>query len=792
MTHSNHPDRSQIIAYVACDLSAEIASEVETHLEGCDQCMELLIDAVDRGIGPKWLEERLDALAADGQQFQQWAEDSSTARTIADGRGSNHTFAGVPGLSGQMAAEPDASEGDELSSDRAGPAEAFRRQRTDQGWLDELSAIEPPSELGRYRVGRKLGQGGMGAVFEATDQVTGRPVAMKFVQGVGLEGNCRNRVLNEARAMARLSHHHIVSVLDVLTYDDQPVLVIERVDGVSLDRWQAKRMICSRWAAELVRKLALAIHHAHDQGVVHRDLKPSNVLLVGGHSQRPDTTPLPSLEPKVTDFGISRILDQLTQQTRAGELLGTPAYMAPEMIEGQTETDISDSDFEPELRRSSPKYSSAIDIYGLGVILYELLTGRPPFTSTDPVITLALVRDADPITPRALRPELPVDIETICLKCLEKQPGRRYGSALALATDLAAFLEDRPVHARPLGPLGRMARWSRRNRVGVAAVVTLLTASIGSVAFAMSQRGDRGEADRLITLANFSILHATEKEQRAQDAWRQFFNSYGVILDVLDPVGDHANEESLTRLRETEAREMIVRRVGEHWSQAAIAVSMNLADIQSLHRILSLESRLNKLVLSEETAHLLLARVKPHLDRLERESPDSVPVLKLQMGFLEWQYLRHTLQGNWECVYELLLGTTPLVRRLLELVPDNEELLHAGIQTQHNLAMAAHRLGREETGRAATSYLLELHRKLNQDWASDGRMRLALVDRLLDVVRFFNPLIGHAASQGLLIEARQMLDEPLPDELANEQQDALRRVDQQFQRLDELLGEYPE
>ncbi|TVP97749.1 MAG: hypothetical protein EA381_14170 [Planctomycetaceae bacterium] len=779
MTHSNHPDQSLINGYVACELPAEIAAEIEAHLAGCDRCLELLIDAVDRGVSPKWLQERLDALAAHDQPFRQVSVGSSTYGTSAD--------------AGFLAGELRVPGVGETPSDRAGPEKPFSRQGTNESWLDDLSANRPLSEVGRYRVGRKLGQGGMGVVFEATDRVTGRPVAMKFVQGLGPGVAWRNRVLNEARAMARLSHPHIVSVLDVLVHDDRPVLVMERVDGVSLDRWQAKRMISSRWAAELVRKLALAIHHAHDHGVVHRDLKPSNVLLVGSDLQQPDTAALPSLEPKVTDFGVSRILDRLTQQTHAGELLGTPAYMAPEMIDGQTAAVFPEPDFEPEQRRPSLQFSSAIDIYGLGTILYELLTGRPPFTSTDPVITLALVRDADPIPPRALRPELAADIETICLKCLEKQPDKRYESAVALATDLTAFLENRPVQARPLGPLGRVARWSRRNRVGVAvaatAAVTLLLISIGSIAFAKSQQRLRGEADRVAAFASWSAQQTIDQKRQAHDAWHQLFDSFRIILDLLDSYEDDASDEDLRGLREIETREMIVRVVGEYWSQVAAEGPATLADVQLLNRILWVQNRLDRPVLSDDTIRRLLDRVIPQLDRLEREAPHSIPVLKMQLGFRDWQAFRYSQQGNWESVFEQLQGTTRLIRQLLELIPGDERTLQLGVHLHHNLATAAKRTGKDEAGRDATLYLLELHRELHQDWASDDRMRLSLATRLLDVGRHFRTLIGEEAARGLLLETKQLLEEPLPDDLVKEGADSLRRIDLQLRELEQPLGE---
>src|SRR5262249_14507211 len=189
--------------------------------------------------------------------------------------------------------------------------------------------------------------------------------------------------------------------------------------------------VAPRDAAGLVAKVAAGVEAAHRAGVVHRDLKPANVLLAGG-------------EPKVSDFGLARLMDAAGDGTRTGAVMGTASYMAPEQAAGDT-------------KRAGP----AADVWALGAILYECLTGRPPFRGASDVATLAQVRTADPVPVRQLVPGVPRDLEAVCRTCLEKEPGRRYPSAAALAADLQAFLDDRPTQARPLGPVGRLRSWVR-------------------------------------------------------------------------------------------------------------------------------------------------------------------------------------------------------------------------------------------------------------------------------------------------------------------------------------------
>jgi WD40 repeat protein len=355
--------------------------------------------------------------------------------------------ADTPGPAVEAATLPPAAPGPERTTDSPAGEAADLYATRDTPRLGPAPAEGPPAVPG-YEVLGELGRGGMGVVYRARQTGLGRTVALKMILAGGHAGaQDRARFKAEAEAIARLQHPNIVQVHEVGEHGGLPFFSLEFCPGGSLAQKLRGDPLPAREAARLVELLAGAVQAAHAAQVVHRDLKPANVLLAA------DGT------PKVTDFGLAKRLDE-AGQTASGAVMGTPSYMAPEQAAGQT-------------RQVGP----AADVYALGAILYELVTDRPPFKAASSLDTILQVIGDEPVPPSRLNRGVSRDLETICLTCLHKEPARRYASARALAEDLRAFQESRPIRARPVGGLGRAWRWCRRNP----AVAGLLAAVAGSL-----------------------------------------------------------------------------------------------------------------------------------------------------------------------------------------------------------------------------------------------------------------------------------------------------------------------
>ncbi len=296
-----------------------------------------------------------------------------------------------------------------------------------------------------YELLGELGRGGMGVVYKARQIRLDRLVALKVIlagEHAGAEHLARFR--REGELLARIQHPNIIQIHEVGEQDGRPFFALEYVDGESLAQKFSGIALQARHAAHLVETLARAVHVANERGVIHRDLKPANILMTSGGVL------------KITDFGLAKQLADGSGPTRSGELMGTPSYMAPEQARGRTTL-----------------VGAATDVYGLGAILYELLAGRPPFHAETQLDTVLLVLNDEPIAPSRWQPRIPRDLETICLKCLRKEPGDRYADAAALAEDLRRFLSHRPINARRVGPLGRARLWWRRKPTQAALTISV-------------------------------------------------------------------------------------------------------------------------------------------------------------------------------------------------------------------------------------------------------------------------------------------------------------------------------
>ncbi len=308
--------------------------------------------------------------------------------------------------------------------------------------------------IGDYELLEELGRGGMGVVYKARQGKLRRLVALKMILAGEYAGERElARFRTEAEAVARLQHPNIVQIFEVGEHDGHPYFSLEFVDGGSLAQKLDGTPLPPQQAARLVETLARAMHAAHQAGVVHRDLKPANVLLTS------DGT------PKITDFGLAKRLDGDAGQTQSGAIMGTPSYMAPEQASGK-----------------SKEIGPAADTYALGAILYECLTGRPPFKASTPLDTVLQVVSDEPVPPRKLQSKTPRDLDTICLKCLQKAPGKRYATAAALAEDLRRFQAQEPIQARPVGRLERGVKWAKRRPAVASLLAALVLAALGLVA----------------------------------------------------------------------------------------------------------------------------------------------------------------------------------------------------------------------------------------------------------------------------------------------------------------------
>jgi tetratricopeptide (TPR) repeat protein len=343
-----------------------------------------------------------------------------------------------------------------------------------------------PKMVAGYEILAELGRGGMGVVYQARQLRLNRQVALKMVlAGAHAGGDQLARFFVEAEAVAGLQHPNIVQIYEVGTHDGLPYFSLEFVDGGTLAQKLGGKPQPPKEAARLLEAVARGVVCAHQRGIIHRDLKPANILLTR------DGT------PKITDFGLAKRLEGDSSQTKSGTLMGTPSYMAPEQAAGKT-------------REVGP----LSDQYALGAVLYEMLTGRPPLVGTSIVETLNLVQNQEPLPPGRLQPGLPRDLETICMKCLQKEPAKRYASAQALAADLAHFQAGEPIQARPVSRADRAWRWCKRNpRVAAlsgAALLLLVTAGVAVTALAVNRaRGREAEARRL------------DDERKAVDETRQ-------------------------------------------------------------------------------------------------------------------------------------------------------------------------------------------------------------------------------------------------------------------------------
>jgi serine/threonine protein kinase/WD40 repeat protein len=421
---------------------------------------------------------------------------------------------------------------------------------------DARRNIGLPRLAANYEILTEIGRGGMGVVYRARQVGLNRLVALKMLRAAEYASpELLSRFQAEAEVVARLHHPQIVQVYDYGEHKGLPYLALELVEGGTL----AARLDGTPWsphrAAALIETLARAVQFAHEHGVIHRDLKPANILLVTGTDEH---------DVKVADFGLAKVFrDNPSIQTQSGALLGTPSYMPPEQAAGKVQ-----------------QIGPATDVYSLGAILYELLTGRPPFRGETPMETLHQVLTVEPVSVRLIAPRLPRDLATICSKCLRREPERRYPSAVELASDLARFLADQPIRARPSSSWERSWRWCRRNpalslALGAVAALLFCVATVStwysailSVQLQKTQQAERAEQLSNQT-AKLRLLDAYLAEAAARNSSRRVGQRIGALqaidqaTSLLDEIG--RSPEKIVQLRNAAMASLALpdlRRVG--------------------------------------------------------------------------------------------------------------------------------------------------------------------------------------------------------------------------------------
>ncbi|MFT3878771.1 MAG: serine/threonine-protein kinase [Gemmatales bacterium] len=482
-----------------------------------------------------------------------------------------------------------------------------------------------------YEIIGILGRGGMGIVYHARQHGLNRDVALKMVQAGEDDPTHRARFRLEAEAVAQLQHPNIVQIYEIGEVHQQPYFSLEYVAGGSYSRFLQGKPQPPEVTAELVRTLALAVQAAHQCGIIHRDLKPANILLTQ------------TGEPKIADFGLAKYASQASGQTQSGSILGTPSYMAPEQAAGKNDQIVP-----------------ATDVYALGAILYEALTGRAPFRGASVWDTIHQVLHQEPVPPRSLISTISIDLETICLKCLQKEAGKRYQSAEALAEDLRRYLNHEPIQARPINWLERLWRWRRRNpslAAALALTTIILIAGI-CVSSYLAYIANRSAED-----ARKNLVIADEQTQLAMKTLES------VIFEVQDKLAALPNaqkvrgvilQKALADLQNLSEQLRVQQRVDRNTAHA----SLQLAEaFRQLGKDTGIDSKENTNQLYERATHLFEELHQTAADKLQAKAD-------LANAYLIYSiYLTHLEDWGWEVTAEQgnLQKQRPVMQRALSL-----------------------------------------------------------------------------------------------------------------------------
>jgi tetratricopeptide (TPR) repeat protein/predicted Ser/Thr protein kinase len=644
-----------------------------------------------RELSPQELIARHPELASELEGF--FADQEQLGRLVAPLRPvAKAATAEVPTLTGVEARTPPpqfrhSAPAATLSLDEArGPILYPAITSEQSGWpgpaadddADAMADGDPPRGItvryfGDYELKRVLGKGGMGVVYQAKQLSLNRLVALKMLRaGIWAGDDEVHRFQNEAEAVANLDHPQIVTIYEVGQYDGRHYFSMRLVEGPSLEKVLDQYAADPRRAARLVSEVARALHHAHQRGILHRDLKPSNILLDG------------EARPHVTDFGLAKQLERNGALSISGSILGTPQYMSPEQASGS--------------RRA---ITTVTDVYGLGALLYAALTGRPPFKSDSVLETLDQVRECAAQPPSRVNRKVSRDLEVICLKCLEKDPRRRYDSAAALADDLERYQRGEPIQARRTGPIERVVKWTRR-RPAIAALVgaVLLSTLIGIAGVAMQWR--RAEHLRTRAEANFDLARGAVDDYLTIVSQNRLLKSE---LPGLQPLRKELLEKALGYYQEflkqrgddaaqREATAGAFYRVGDITGE----IGSKAAALEALGRAISLYEELRRSHPRKSTYSFGLARCyRRTADIQQSVGPPGQAAMSYKQAVSIGEALRQVHPENAEFLGELALSyrEAGLLQQAIEV---GEKLAHdhpAVPEYQDDLARSYFLLGIE-------------------------------------------------------------------------------------------------
>jgi tetratricopeptide (TPR) repeat protein len=538
--------------------------------------------------------------------------------------------------------------------------------KTGLGMDETVVSTAPPEVFGDYRIVRELGRGGMGVVYEATQLSLSRNVALKVLPFHCLgDAERRERFDREAQAAARLDHSHIVPVYEVGEHAGYPFFSMKLIEGKPLADKLTSGPLSPRETAKIMLPVCRAIEAAHQRGVLHRDLKPSNILLDAGG------------QPQVTDFGLAKLFDVGADVSKTNAAVGTPSYMAPEQAQGKWR-----------------EIGVRTDVYGLGAILYHCLSARPPFQAATAVETLRQVTGQEPVALRELNSSIDRDVETICLKCLAKEPRARYESAQAVADDLNRYLEGRPIQARPLSAVARSIRWCRHKPMHAIALASLVVVCVVSV-------------------AAWSMTEASRRQaERSHTETRQVVDYYLTRIGE-DELLDQPGMRPLRRDLLEKARKHYQRFVDERSSDAALR-----AELGDAHYRLGVVERLLGNLDPAQREFEAARRIQAELVAAGGDADQKAALSKSLVALGELHMRRDEVDAAWEDFAQ----AEQIRHNLFEAHPANREYGRLLANATMNLAQVAKARGEFDDARTRLTTAEKLRWKL-LDQGDDADLR---------------------------------------------------------------------